>query len=165
MPECAEMISILKEQLRVFKLFKELGEAKTSALVKGRYGDLERIVQAEELLVVEMGRLEQQRLAQSGRIAQSLGARPEEVTLARLRGACPAGADELDKLGEQFAAVTRELGELNQLNQELIRQSLQYLDFTVRLLTGAREGHGYNPGGDERPAGGPAASRLFNRLA
>lgn len=161
MPECAELVSIMREQLRVFNLFKELGEAKTPALVQGRYGDLEKIIQAEELLVVEMGRLERQRLIKSGEIAQFLGVPLEEVTLTRLREAFSSCADELDELGEQFTAVTRELGELNQLNHELIRQSLQYLDFTVRLLTAAGEGQNYSQSG----ASQPAVSRLFNRLA
>lgn len=160
-----QLLTIMWEQIKVFNMFKELGESKTPALVKGRYEDLERIIKAEELLVVEMGHLERQRQDRSREIARTLGMAAEEMSISSLQTVFSEHAEELEEIKSIFTATSRELGELNQLNNELIEQSLRHLDFTVQLLTETSGSPIYGHSGSVQVGGSLESSRLFDRWA
>ncbi|NPV91568.1 MAG: flagellar protein FlgN [Firmicutes bacterium] len=160
-----ELISVMREQVKIIDLFRELGESKTPALVKGRYEELERIIKVEELLIVEMGHLERQRVEGSQEIAQLLQIPVEEISISRLQSEFAGCSEELESIKDQLLVGSRELGELNQLNNELIEQSLRHLDFTVQLLTETESGGGYSQRDRDAVISPQETARIFDRWA
>ncbi|MGE4284523.1 MAG: flagellar export chaperone FlgN, partial [Clostridia bacterium] len=55
------LLDILEQQERVYESILKLAKDKTEVIVAGRIAELESLVKLEQALVVQIGRLEQQR--------------------------------------------------------------------------------------------------------
>lgn len=157
----ASFIDTLQKQLLVYKKLYALSLEKQPVLVKGNIKELEKITKEEELLIIQVGRLEEQRKVLHRQLAGQFGVSPESF-----------GASELvkrtdDKTGAFFQSLVNEmtgvitdLGEKNKVNNEMIQNSLDYINFSLNVLTSDSLKPGYNPTEEEKKS---ASAKIFDR--
>lgn len=134
----SELIEELSSELSIYKEFLALAEKKTGVLVKGDVKTLSEITGIEQNLVLKLGRIEERRLnivkriaASSGKDIKDIGAEFFEKTLS---------SDELGRFKSVSCELKRVLSELkqkNSINEKLIRRALDYIRFSLEVITEA----------------------------
>ena len=129
------LASILDEQAEVYESLVELSRRKQRIIVRGGSGEFEAILEGEQALVWQAGRLEEMRLGLQQRLAGHLNLSPEELTMSRVLERCeePMGG-RLKALQKRIFSVLGELGRLNEVNTQLLKKSLSYITAAMEVL-------------------------------
>ena len=135
------MIEVLNAQYDNYRNLLELSREKSDVIVDGRIDQLEKMVRMEEQLIVEAGRLEQRRIHTVCELAEGLGIPQQEITIDLLM----EHGSQLHKkrLMELKSLLNRYIADqkrINELNSKLLSNYLDYIEFTLNLLTGADQG-------------------------
>lgn len=156
-----KLVEILDKEAAVYEDILKLSENKTGIIVKGNVAELESIVKLEQSLVVQLGRLENVREEMVGRISAALHTEPSKVTISQLTtfiGAEESG--KLQKCQNRLESVLTELKGKNELNSKLIKSSLDYIDFSINVISSnAATGNNYGDSGSVAEGG---KRRLFD---
>jgi len=142
------MVEILKKQLEIYKEILKISEDKTDIIVKDKVDELKPMVEREEVLAGSYISLEKQRLAIIKEFAESKGIN-EVLRIDDLCKHFPDLADEMKSLKAEILDITKKIKVKNELNQRLVKNSLEYINFSVGLITGTNTGTGtYGKGGN-----------------
>ena len=136
-----QMIEILKKQLEIYKEILKISEDKTDIIVKDKVEELKPMVEREESLVEGYINLEKERIKIIKAFADSKGIKG----LLRIDDLCkyfPDDADEMQGLKEEILEITRKIKVKNATNQELVKNSLDFLNFSIGLISGTNRGSG-----------------------
>ena len=136
-----QMIEILKKQLEIYKEILKISEDKTDIIVEDKVESLKPMVEREETLVSQYISLEKQRIAIIKDFAKSQGIN-EVLKVDDLCKFFPDDAEEMKSLKAEILDVTKKIKIKNSLNQELVKNSLEYINFSVGLMTGTNMGTG-----------------------
>ena len=136
-----QMIEILKKELEIYKEILKISEDKTDIVVEDKVEALKPMVDREETLVSEYISLEKQRIAIIKEFAKSKGLN-KVLKIEDLCEFFPDDAKEMKELKEEILDVTKKIKIKNALNQELVKNSLDYINFSVGLMTGTSTGTG-----------------------
>lgn len=132
------MIQVLQDQLNVYRTLLDLSQRKQEVLVKGGTAQFEAIVESEQALLWQAGRLEERRLGLQAQMAAEMGLVAEDVTVSRIAPYVPQPErDQLRTLQADILKVLAELGQVNEVNTRLIKQSLAYINAALQLITSA----------------------------
>jgi len=130
-----DIVRILDEQAELYDQLLDTANEKTPVLVKGDVEQLNVILQKERKLIARAEQLEQQRILETHRHFVSLGYISRLNTLREVIQS--VNQPELkQKLIDQQLELSQLLGELrrvNELNQQLIRQALAFIDYSIGL--------------------------------
>lgn len=135
------MIEILKKELEIYKEILKISEDKTDIIVEDKVDDLKPMVEREETLVTQYISLEKERINIVKEFAKSKGIN-EVLKVEALCEYFPDDADEMRRLRDEILEVTKKIKVKNSLNQELVKNSLDYISFSVGLITGTSTGTG-----------------------
>ncbi len=148
-----ELINNLKRQCETYSELSTLADSKKDTLIKGDVKLLEDITSIEQKLILKLGRMEDERNDIISRIADDCKKDVAEVNVGFLEGIVPvektaAFSEQKNKL----EGVLLELSEKNKINESLINKALEYIQFSLRVITEAgRQETGYNAsGGSEK---------------
>lgn len=144
------IIDTLKKQLLLHRSLLQLARQKQEAIKQNRIDDLNRIVRDEQKHIHAVAILEKQRKNDS-----------EEPLSDLLPQLSPADRHAAEALRDETIAVINELKQTNDLNRELLEQSLQLVHLQLDLLAPPEAGN-YRPDQDED---GPPPSSLFDSKA
>lgn len=160
--DCTGLLEIMGKQLNIYRSLLALALQKQPVLVKGSIDDLDRITKEEELLILQVGRLEEQRQSLHQALASRFVLSPEELTLSELikRVDEKSGA-MFQQLLAEMTEILQELADLNRNNTDLINSSLDYINFSLNVLTDADKSPVYTEQEDGKKV--PAAARIFDR--
>jgi len=136
-----QMIEILKKELEIYKEILKISEDKTDIIVEDKVDLLKPMVEREETLVSEYISLEKQRIAIIKEFAESQGIN-EVLKINDLCKYFPDDAEEMKSLKDEILDITKKIKVKNALNQELIKNSLDYINFSVGLMAGTNTGTG-----------------------
>jgi|SRR5579871_4399501 len=128
---------LLQEELRLCKNLLALAEQQTDALVANKVHDLTRL-QAEQQRCIEQQRaLEKERTAVVRNLAWEVGL--ERVpTLRNLLPNLPQREQEpMEQLRLQLLEVHADLGRVHKRNRHLLESALNYVRFSLEVLTSA----------------------------
>jgi flagellar biosynthesis/type III secretory pathway chaperone len=116
-------------------------------------------------LIRKIEKLEQERVRQGQQIAEACGLKIEELTASRLVSLVhdPEQAASINWLTERFAHVLADLKAANELNGQLIRQSLELVQRSIDLMTCLPDSGTYTDKGDSGKAVGQR--RIFDLQA
>lgn len=129
-----KLLRIFNEELKAYKDLLKLASQKTEVLINADVNILDEITQVEQSIVIELGKLEEQR---NKILNESFKESPEKNLNAR------SIADKLPKeqsgifsrTCEEMKAVLKELEEKNKINERLIKKALDYINFSINVLT------------------------------
>lgn len=120
----------------------ELAERKKQVLIQNDVEQLMQIVSKENKLVKQIGELDLQRVEAIGQFMIEKGYKPNpKVTVSDLTKIIFNVEEKKLLLGaqKQLLGSIHRLKEMNQLNQQLIMQSLEYINYNLDLIAGPPE--------------------------
>ena len=133
------LIEILEKESALYRDILDLSRHKTSTIVEGKVSQLEQLTGVEQKLLLNVGGLEQQREVVD-QLARLLGIPADELNISV---AVEQAEDELKEkliaLKDEIENTLKDLKEVNDLNSELIKKSLEYIDFSINLIAGGPE--------------------------
>lgn len=138
----AQLIEMTRQLTDQHKRLLELAEAKREVVIRDQIEELMKITAEENAIVREISKLElasRRSLAEAG---ESIGVKlSEEHSLSDLLQALPDGSERrlLAEERQKLVQTLVQLQEINELNRQLIQQSLDYINFNLDLLTDAPE--------------------------
>jgi hypothetical protein len=131
----------LKRQTTCYQKLTELEKAKQQALVDNNISKIEAITAQEEKILLEVSRLEEERLHWAEFFGQEIGKKAEDITL-----------DDLEKVYPEMHAVRLDLEQeinrlkdLHETNTKLLENAVNLVNFTLQALTSNRQATYTNP--------------------
>jgi len=133
----------LQEMSSAYERLLQLGREKKVVLIKGNVNQLNTIMQEENKLVKRVQVLEEERIDLVRKLYQAKGIIMEETTLSKVIEIVSSQEekDKLRLLQEKLFKLLSELKKVNDLNQQLIEQSLEYIQHSITSYT---QGQGQN---------------------
>lgn len=131
-----QLTDVLNQENEIYDMLSKISNNKTNLIVGGKVIELESIVKLEQTLVIKISKLEDAREKIVDKLCGLLGKKPEEVTISGL--AAQLGQDESAKLKacqEKMLDKINNLKSANNLNSKLIKNSLEYIDFSINMMT------------------------------
>ncbi|WP_099354872.1 flagellar protein FlgN [Fredinandcohnia onubensis] len=140
------LVSTLKKILILHQNLLKLSERKTEILKKGDIDALNEQMKEELKYILAIRQMENERIAIVDKL---LGPRVQEKTLLKcIEAATEPIRSELMELHEDLLIVIKELKAVNELNQQLTHQSLQYVNMSLDMLLPQEQTATYvNPAG------------------
>ncbi|SHM38633.1 FlgN protein [Caldanaerovirga acetigignens] len=138
-----ELIGNLKKQAKLYGELLLLSEKKTDVLIRGDVKALEEITRVEQEMVLKLGEMEGERV----KITETLCG--ENVTAEKLKDVLPVDKkSELEGIVVKMKDTLLKLQRRNEINEKLIRRALEYINFSIELMTSAvKKPAGYDAGG------------------
>jgi flagellar biosynthesis/type III secretory pathway chaperone len=116
---------------------------KQTAIVKDDVDGINRLTQRENRLIKAIGQLEQQRKLNLRSWLQllKLPFDPNRISMLEAEKYAVSVADKqaLKQMREKLVKLTSALTKQNEHNQRLLRQALQYINFSLDIITGGPE--------------------------
>lgn len=130
-----DIVRILDEQAELYGELLDTANEKTPVLVKGDVEQLNVILQKERKLIARAEQLEQQRILETHRHFVSLGYISRMNTLREVIQSVnqPELKQRLIEQQRELSGLLEELRRVNDLNQQLIRQALAFIDYSIGL--------------------------------
>lgn len=149
-----EILDILEQEARIYGSILKLSRDKTGIIVEGRVSELENMVRLEQTFIMQLGRLEAIRSGLIGKLADELGLNSSDITISDLKGKIDdTQADGLQKCQLKMTGIINELKNVNELNSKLIKNSLEFIDFSINMLTNTDNiGNNYGSAGMTGPS-------------
>lgn len=142
-----------------YQLLSELAIRKKAALIKGDLKEIEGVTKEERGIILSLSKLEEDRVKTQMHLAEEFGMQPNELSLSvlaeKING--PLGV-KLTAVGDALLTMLTTLREENETNTTLIEQSLEYINYTVDLLTDVDDLPTYPNQGN-----GANTARLFDK--
>ncbi|MDQ0413474.1 flagellar protein FlgN [Mesobacillus stamsii] len=151
------LINIMNKLHKMHKSLYELAVKKTDIVKTGDTAALDQLLKEEQAHVAAIDKLEQQRAAVSNAILP--GASLQEIAEAN-----PANKEQLLSIKAELLAVISEIKVRNNLNQQLIHQSLQFINFSKSLVLPQEKEFNYGPPAGKKAKPGPSTG-MFNSKA
>lgn len=125
-----ELEEILRKQLNVLNKLKELSFEKTDMIINNKIQELEKTTTEEETLVNELGLLESERenLLDTWGVAI-------DTPISHIIENIPEDNKELINIKDRMVEEVEELNLRNRLNNDLIRENLDWIEFNMNLFT------------------------------
>jgi len=131
----------LKKQTQLYNELIEFEEKKQESLVENNIQEIETITAQEEKILLEVSRLEDERLHWAEFFGQEIGKEAKEITLADLAFSFPA----LEEVRQELDRSITKLQDLHQINSDLLKNAVNLVNFTIESLTGERKVTYTNP--------------------
>lgn len=132
------LIDKMQELMHVHEHAYQLANQKKDVLIKGDIGSLAKIVQQENGMIKTMSNLEAERQQIVSDLVQQLGiASDPPIRLSDLLAKLPSSSLK-EKLQDSYTRLSKlllDLQQLNQLNQQLIENSLAFVNYSLEIFT------------------------------
>ncbi|MEW5322812.1 flagellar protein FlgN [Geobacillus thermoleovorans] len=128
--QCAsarQLVALLERHLALHRHLLQLAYQKTDVLKRGDTDGLMQLIQTEQTAIAAIQQLERER-------AQLVAAWSDDGNPPSLADCLPKMGEERDtveQLASELLVVIRELQDVNEMNGQLIRQSLQWVTFML----------------------------------
>jgi flagellar biosynthesis/type III secretory pathway chaperone len=163
--QAQKLTDILKKQLTVNKSLLAVAEQKTEVIKKHDMSELNEILKSEQKHIALLKQLEQQRRAETAHLLSGLltGVQTELVLSDVINLIDEPEQGRLQKLQQELVTCIQHLKERNDLNQQLLYQSMQFVNLTLDLIQPRPQTFNY-----ERPqtqTNGAKTRSVFNSKA
>lgn len=142
-----ELIVIIEEETGCYKTFLEMANNKKDVIINGDLPSLQEMTKKEQDMAGQLLRLEKKRIKNLEDICLVTNRKPEEMTISNLIKMLENQEEErnrLEKASEELKNVLEEVKEINEINKNLIEQSVEYINFTMNAIQSARTKVGDN---------------------
>ena len=136
-----DLIRILGAEEEKYKDLLELSKKKTPIIIEGDIVELQKITDEEQVIVDQVANLENDRQTVMDDVANVLNKDVTTLKLSYLEEVLvkrPKEREDLSRVHDRLKATIGELMVINNQNRELIRQSLDMIDFNLALAKSMR---------------------------
>lgn len=131
-----KIIQILEEEEKIFLDLQSISEKKRDLIVASKVTELEKLVRLEQALIIKNGSFEDEREKVMELVAKQLALQPSEITLSLLaQQAGEYNGKRLKICQDRLNSIVKSLKNTNDLNSKLIKNSLEYIDFSINLMS------------------------------
>lgn len=137
-----DLIGILEEETGCYKLLLEVANNKKDVIINGDLPGLQELTKQEQELAGLLLRLEKKRVGIIEDICLVTNKLPGEMTVAKLIELLEGQKEEQGKLltaAQHLTEVIEPLREMNKMNEQLIGQSLEFVEFTMNAIQSIKE--------------------------
>ncbi len=133
--QAEKIIEILQKEQTYYRDLLELSNKKKSIIIEGKIPDLEKIIKIEQNMIFDLGQLEKHREEELQKLCEIMKLNPKS-TVTELSSLLPEQlAKQLKKLQQEMGSTIKALQNANDVNGQLIQQSLEYIEYTVNMVT------------------------------
>lgn len=133
--QAEKIIEILKKEQNYYRDLLELSNKKKSIIIEGKIPELEKIIKIEQNMIFDLGQLEKHREEELQKLCELMKLDPKS-TVTELSPLLPEQlAKQLKRLQQEIGSTIKELQSVNDVNGQLIQQSLEYIEYTVNMVT------------------------------
>lgn len=133
-----ELMDILEREIGIYEELLKISQDKTEIIVKGKVTELDNITKLEQTLVLNMGSLEALREKTINDLSHEFQTNPWEITISELfRYVDQNQAQRLEEYKTKLLNTINEIKTINDLNAKLIQNSIDYINFSVNVLSSA----------------------------
>jgi len=147
-----KLADVLEKEVLLYSEFLEVSKRKTDIIINGKVTELEDAIKIEQSFSIRMQKLETEREQVIQEIAAKLGIKPSELTVTWIaeNNSELMGIRRLKSSRKSIMAFVDEIKKVNEINSKLINNSLEYINFSVNLITSAdNSGSKYGNDGKE----------------
>lgn len=136
--EVNAVIDILKNEHSYYKDMLELSKSKKKIIVEGKVAELDKIVKLEQNMIFNIGQLERKREEEVAKLCDALELKVAQITISELSKLLqPELKKGLEDIQNKLQEVFSELKAVNDINGQLIEQSIEYIDYSINLFSGS----------------------------
>ena len=135
-----ELIKFLEEEIKIYQKVLKLSKEKTDVINRDKRVELEELVNAEDKLVSEVQDIERNRQALSLKIYSELGIDTRTGKVQDIIDKI-SSADSvmLAQKRKEFLDLIQELKKVNDINSNLINNSLEFVNLRMKIMSGTQE--------------------------
>jgi len=135
-----DLIKVLEEETGCYQLLREMADDKKDVIINGDLPSLQKMTQREQEMAGLLLRLEKQRTAITKDIALVTNQSNESMTVHKLIAMLEGQAEqeELAAVAAKLIGEVQPLKEANEINDGLLKQSLEFVDFTMNAIQSSR---------------------------
>jgi len=136
-----QLIDILGEQATRCEELLGLALEKKDVIVQNDIESLQKITNLENMVISQNNRLERQRESLAKDIAEVLGKRGQVMDIAALIEAMEGQPQQepLKEAGNRIRGILNDLKDANEMNQMLIKNALDYVEYSLNIVRSAEE--------------------------
>jgi len=142
-----DLISIIIHQQAIYSDLLKLAKRKKDAITRGDVNELDYVVQGEELLLMKLGELENNRRGFLEETAKANQIDVEKLTISNWPDTDKASKDELLAIQATFLKTLEEINAINNTNQQLINLQLNYIQHVIDEATNQSRLNSYDVDG------------------
>lgn len=130
-----ELKKILNGELQIYKELSQITYEKTQPIIDNDTEFLDKTTMREEELILGITQWEKKR----EELLNSWGLDKNTSMSQIISNITVEDKKELEDIKEELSKILEEIKERNELNNVLIRDSLEYLDFNINLLANVKD--------------------------
>lgn len=138
------LLEAMKKEAAIVKALIDYGRLKQGYIIADNIKELDQLLPKEHMLLANLSRWEEERLSLQGKMGDYWQVKGEELTAAkfleRVKASFPFFYPQFAEVIGELTADLSFLQQLNRHNNELIEQSLQYIETVQAVLEGDRPG-------------------------
>lgn len=140
---------VLKLEGSIYEEMLEISDKKMKIIVDGKVSELENITKLEQMLILKLGKLENEREAIIENVARDMRRPSDDINISEI--ALRLDNSQSKALKETQINILNTINKLkasNEVNARLIKNSLDFIDFSINLYasTGANDSNYSNSG-------------------
>lgn len=135
-----ELIDVLENEEKEYQDLILLSREKTPVIVKGDLEKLQKITDAEQIVIGKINKLEKKRTEVAKDIALVLARDEETLKISDIIEILEKQPEEQKRLVEVYEKLKDTLNKIstvNEMNKSLINESLDFIGYNMNLLKGA----------------------------
>ncbi|HHV19648.1 MAG TPA: flagellar protein FlgN [Thermoanaerobacterales bacterium] len=134
------LIKVMREQLEAYKELLHLAEEKSDVLIQADVKLLGEITEIEQNLILKLGKLEEERIKLIEQIAKAYNKEASKVKADFYKSILnKEEAKAFSAIYDELRTVLPEIEVKNRRNEKMIKNALDYIDYSIKLLTDAGE--------------------------
>lgn len=133
-----ELINVLEQENKEYETLMLLSKEKTPVIVKGDLEKLQRITQVEQEFIGKITNLEKKRTDVMNDIGTVLSKDPKTmrvVDVIEILSKQPVEQNRLSEVHDKLLTTLENFKKYNEINDNLIKESLEIIDFNLNLVT------------------------------
>lgn len=137
-----ELVSVLENENTHYEELMEIAKDKTNIIVQGDLANLQEVTSKEQSIVDKITSLEKKRLEVIKDIATVVNTEPESITIKEVVEMLKGRPEEQNKLAlihDRLQKTLNYLASINEMNQNLIQESLEMVNFNINLINSIRQ--------------------------
>ncbi len=131
-----ELIEVIEKQIGLYKEIYAISSEKKNVIIINDLETLQNMNTVENSIVNQVNKLEKLRLSIVTDICTVLGLVEDEFTLTKLSEKLTTSNDKekIINLRDEIRCIMDNIKAVNDLNSQLINNSLEYIDFSLNLM-------------------------------
>ena len=132
------LLELLESEYKIYEEILSLAKRKTDIVVQGKVSELDHIVKLEQALVLQISKIDKKRdeLFQNSNSGDKINNKNWNVTELK-KIASEEQSGKLQNYQDSMVNILSELNNVNQLNSKLITNSLEFIEFSLNLISTA----------------------------